>query len=189
MLVSHYKQYVKRGGAVSFRRYATAAPGRNERPLFPLDYLEYHHLIGYYQDLFDAANVLVLPYELLRMQPRAFLERIGEFLGVPATSAEYRQMNVSPSALSLSLKRHANRYVVLDKFNPDPPITLDGSNEVLLRMCHRLDARVPAALRNGYERRLSRYAEREVGARYAESNALTAKLTGIDLRAFGYACS
>jgi hypothetical protein len=32
------------------------------------------------------------------------------------------------------------------------------------------------------------YAESEVGTRYAESNALTAELTGLDLRAFGYLC-
>jgi hypothetical protein len=181
MLVSLYKQYVKRGGAVSFRRYAA--------PPFPFDHLEYHRLIGQYQNLFDASNVLALPHELLRMQPWACLEWIGEFLGVPATNTEYRQMNVSPSALSLSLKRHANRCIVRDKFNPDPLIALDGSNEVLLRICRKLDARAPVALRNGYERRLRRYAEREVGDRYAESNALTAKLTNIDLRAFGYACA
>lgn len=189
MLVSLYKQYVKRGGAASFQRYATTAPGAQGAPPFPFDYLEYHRLIGHYQTLFGAANVLVVPFELLRMQPSAYLERIGEFLGVPATKAEYRQMNVSPSALSLSLKRHANRYVVRDKFNPDPLIALDGSNEVLLRICHELDARAPVALRDGYERRLHRYAEREVGTRYAESNALTARLTGIDLREFGYACA
>jgi hypothetical protein len=189
MLVSLYKQYVKRGGAVSFRRYAAAAPGRHGAPPFPFDHLEYHHLIGHYQNLFGAANVLVLPYELLCVQPRAFLEQLGEFLGVLATSAESRKMNVSPSALSLSLKRHANRYVVRDKFNPDPLIALDGSNEVLLRICRKLDARAPMALRDGYERRLRRYAEREVGDRYVESNALTVKLTGIDLQAFGYACA
>jgi Sulfotransferase domain len=190
MLVSMYKQYVKRGGGVAFRRYASAAPSAQHRePLFRFDELEYHHLIGHYQNLFDATNVLVVPYELLQTQPGAFLERIGEFLGVPATEAEYRRMNISPSALSLSLKRHANRYVVRDKFNPDPLVALDGSNNVLMRMCRELDARVPAAVRDGYERRLHRYAEREVGARYEESNALTAKLTGIDLEAFGYACA
>jgi hypothetical protein len=181
MLVSLYKQYVKRGGTVSFRRYVA--------PPFPFGYLEYHRLIGHYQNLFGASNVLVLPYELLRMQPWAFLERIGGFLGVPATNAEHRQMNVSLSALSLSLKRHANRCIVRDKFNPNPLITLDRSNKVLLRICRKLDARAPMALRDGYERRLRRYAEREVGDRYAESNALTAKLISIDLRAFGYACA
>lgn len=43
-------------------------------------------------------------------------------------------------------------------------------------------------LRKGYERRWYRRAEREVGSRYARSNTLTAKLAGIDLRAFVYAC-
>ncbi len=188
MLVSAYKEYVREGGAATFRQYVTVPPGPPRMALFRFDFFEYHHLISYYQDLFGAANVLVLPYELLQTQRETFLERIGGFVGVPATRSEFRQVNLSVSALILSLKRHANRYVVLDAVNPAPPFAFHKSNKKLMRMCRRVDEKIPTSLKDRYERRLRRYAEREVGTRYAKSNALTAKLTGLDLRAFGYAC-
>ena len=188
MLVALYKQYVKMGGAGSFRQYVTAPPGDHRVPLFRFDFLEYHRLIGYYLGLFGARKVLVLPYELLQTQPRTFLERIGDFVGVPATKSEFRRVHVSQSALTLSLKRRVNRYVVRDALNPVPIFALDGSNEALVRLCDKADRRIPTAISSVPERRWRRFAEREVNARYAESNALTAKLTGIDLRAFGYVC-
>jgi hypothetical protein len=198
MLVSIYKQYIMRGGAASFRQYVTppgpsfrqhVTPSRSRAarlPIFRFDFLEYHRLIGYYQHLFGAPNVLVLPYELLRTQPKTFLERIGEFVGVPATRAEFQRMNVSPSALTLSLKRQANRYFVRDPVNVAAPFAFHNSNHILTRICRGVDTKVPIALRENHESRWRRFAEHEVGTRYAESNALTAKLTGIDLRALGY---
>ena len=188
MLVSVYKQYIQIGGAATFQQYVTRPSVPPRIPLFRFDFFEYHRLISYYQDLFGATNVLVLPYELLRTQPEKFLEQIGEFLDVPAIHSDGRWQNVSASALTLSLKRHANRYVVLDSVNPAPPFAVPGSNEILLRTCRRVDTKIPVALRDRYERRWREYAEREVGTRYAESNALTEKLTNLDLRAFGYAC-
>ena len=135
MLVSIYKQYVKKGRAASFGQYVTVPPGEARVPLFRFDFLEYHRLIDHYSALFGPANVLVLPYELLERQPRTFLERIDEFTGASAARAEFQRVNVSPSALTLSLKRHANRYVVRDSVNPRPPFELRGSNEILLRVC------------------------------------------------------
>lgn len=190
MLVSLYKQYLKRGGAVSFQQYVGAPPGADRAPRFRFDFLEYHRLIGHYRNLFGDENVLVLPYELLRTLPGEFLGQIGGFLGAPATEADLRWKNASPSALSLSLKRHANRWVVRNAFNPAAPFALDGSNGALLRLCDAADARVvPDALRGRRERGWRRFAEGEVGDRYAQSNSLTAELTGLDLRAFGYDCA
>ncbi len=188
MLVSMYKQYLKRGGAATFEQYVHQPKGPPRVPLFRFDFLEYHRLIGYYQGLFGAENVLVLPYELLQTQPRTFLERIGGFAGVPATRAELSRVHPSPSSLVLSLKRHANRWIVRNSLNPAAPFAFSGSNKILEHICREVDAWLPAALRGGHERRWYRIAEREAGARYTESNALTAKLTGIDLRAFGYTC-
>ena len=188
MLVSIYKQYVKAGGAAPFRRYITVPPAGPRMPLFRFDFLEYHRLVGYYQDLFGVTNVLVLPYELLQTQPQTFLERIGEFGGVPVARARLRPKAVSLSALTLSFKRHANRYVVWDTLNPGAPLAFDESNEHLKRLCNKVDRKLPVALRHLYERRWRRFAEREVGTRYAESNSLTAKLTGLDLRTLGYTC-
>lgn len=188
MLVSLYKQYVKRGGAASFERYVGAPPARGPLPAFRHDFLEYHHLVGYYQDLFGAANVLALTYELLRKNPAAFLGRLGDFLEVPATNARARLENVSPSAFSLDLKRHANRYFVRDATNPTPPLAIANANERLLRLCLETDARVPGKIRERHEREWRERAEREIGGRYATSNALTAQLIDTNLAELGYDC-
>jgi sulfotransferase family protein len=186
MLVSLYKQYVKRGGAASFERYVGTPPARGPVPAFRFDFLEYHRLINHYQDLFGAANVLVLTYELLRSDPQAFLGRLGTFAGAPATEAEVRLENASPSAFSLGLKRHANRYFVRDALNPSPPLAFDGANELLLRLCRAADARTTREGRDRREQEWRRRAESEIGAHYAESNALTARLIDTDLAALGY---
>jgi hypothetical protein len=188
MLVSLYKQYVKRGGAASFERYVSVPPARGPLPAFRHDFLEYHHLIGHYQSLFGPTNILALTYELLRKDPAAFLGRLGDFLGVPATNAQARLENVSPSAFSLGLKRHANRYFVRDATNPTPPLAIASANERLLHLCLAADARLPGRIRERREREWWERAEREIGDRYAKSNALTARLIDTDLTELGYDC-
>jgi hypothetical protein len=188
LLMSIYKAYVRKGGAASFEQFVSPLTGTTRMPSFRFDFLEYHRLIGYYMDLFGSGNVLALPYELLNTQPEAFLEHIGEFAGVAATAKNLRSMNVSHSALALLLKRHANRLIVKDGLNQAPPFAFEGSRELVWRLCRKVDKKIPVSLRDRYERRLLRFAEEQAGNRYAESNALTSKLTGYDLRAFGYPC-
>lgn len=188
MLVSAYKQYLKRGGPGTLRQYA-ASPSEIPRiPRFDPRFFEYHRLIGRYQELFGAENVLALPYELLKKTPRAFLARIGEFAGVPVANPKDKVVKPSPSALSLSFKRQANRWIVRDDLNPAPPFEVEGANRALLKLSYWTDTRLPLGLRERHELRLRALAEELTKGRYAESNAATAELTGIDLSAFGYAC-
>ncbi len=189
MFLSIYKEYIRRGGAASLRQYLAAPSDGYWLPRFRFEFLEYHRLIRYYQDRFGAESVMVLPYELLLAQPGTFLGRIGEFVGVQILQPQVRSVNVSLSAFALGLKRQANRYLVLDgPVNPAPPLDFPASNELLERMFRLLDSRLPVALHDRHERRWRRHAALMVGTRYAQSNALTSGLTGLDLQAFGYAC-
>lgn len=187
MILSVYKQYVQWGGAASLPKFLSPPPGVNRLPVFRHAFYEYHHLIGYYRDLFGDENVLVLPYELLRSRPGEFLESIDDFLGIPAAEPVLDRANVSLSALSLALKRRANRFFVRDGLNPAPFFDVGRANKILSRACRRLDEVVPSDLLKRHDLRWRRFVEREVGDRYAESNAITARMTGIDLGAFGYA--
>ena len=188
MLVSAYKQYVKKGGPGTLEQYATSPSQEHRVPLFDSRFFEYHRLVGYYQDLFGAENVLVLPYELLSTKPLTFLERIGGFAGTRASPSALEPVKVSPSALSLSFMRRANRWVVRSDLNPAPPFEAEGADWALLRLCYKADARMPTKLRVLSERRLRAIAEELVDGRYAKSNAATTVLAGFDLEAFGYAC-
>lgn len=188
MIGSVYKQYLRWGGAASFGQYVTPPSGTARMPVFRFDFLEYHRLIGYYQNLFGASNVLTLPYELLRAQPEVFLARVGEFLGIPNVLPRDVRTNVSPSILSLSIKRQLNRYFVRDGLNPAPPLEIKDSNRILMKVCRRIDETLSPRLLAGYENRWRHYVKEKVGDRYAKSNAITKDLIGIDLKHFGYAC-
>ncbi len=188
MLVSAYKQYVKKGGPGTLKQYAVPPSEEPRVPLFDFRFFEYHRLVGCYQRLFGAENVLVLPYEILRADPPAFLERIGDFADTSVPPPDTEPVKVSPSALSLSFKRWANRWVVRSDLNPAPPFEAEGADRTLLRLCYKVDARMPAGLRALHERHLRAVAQELVNGRYAESNAATTELTGLDLKALGYAC-
>lgn len=188
MLVSAYKQYVNRGGPGTLKQYAKRPSETARVPLFDPRFFEYHRLVGRYQDLFGARNVLVLPYELLKDAPRSFLKRISDFAGVPVASSKDEPVNPSLSALCLSLKRYANRWIVRDDLNPAAPFELAGANRILLKLCYEADARLPSQVREKRERHLFALAEELGRGRYAESNAATNELTGLDLSKFGYTC-
>lgn len=186
MILSIYKQYVRWGGAASLPDFLSPPVGVNRMPVFRYGFYEYHHLIGYYRSLFGDESVLVLPYELLRSSPGGFLASVGDFLGTPAAEPILDRANVSPSALSLSLKRRANRLFVRDGLNPAPFFDVARANKVLSKACRRIDETVPDRLIADHERRWRLFVERGVGGRYAESNAATAAMTGLDLKALGY---
>lgn len=189
MIVSVYKMIIKRGGAQSLPQFVNPPSGVESIPHFRFDFHEYHHLIEYYREAFGAENVLVLPYELLQSRPKKFIDRVVDFTDAQGTlKLPQRRMNVSPSSFSLALKRRANRFFVKNAFNPDPILGVPGANTLLRRMSYYLDSVVPGSTLLRHEKRLREQAEREVGRRYARSNTITAELTGLDLRRFGYSC-
>lgn len=187
IILSVYKQYLRQGGAASLEQFVTPPTGTGRVPVFQFAFYEYHRLIGYYKTLFGDESVLALPYELLKADPDGFLARITGFLDLPTSLPASRPRNISPSALSLSLKRQANRLFVRDGLNPAPFLERPGSNKPLHRAARRIDELAPKTLIERYEARRRSQAEELVGDRYAKSNAKTSDLIGIDLRAHGYA--
>lgn len=187
MILSVYKQYLRWGGAASFWQFLNVVSGEGRAPVFRYDFFEYHRLIGHYRDLFGAENVLAQPYELLRARPADFLGGITGFLDLPDAEPPSSQSNISPSALSLALKRRANRFLVRDALNPAPLLERPGVNRTLHRACRRFDELAPADLLKKHELRWRDFVEQQVGDRYVESNALTSELIGMNLKDFGYA--
>ena len=186
MILSVYKQYLRWGGAASLEQFLNQTLGSGRMPVFKYEFFEYHHLIGYYRRLFGEESVLALPYELLRKSPPDFLRRITDFVDLPAVVPPAGRSNISPSALSLSLKRQANRFLVRDALNPAPIWEHPRTNKTLHKYCRRFDERAPKGVLKRYEDHWRRYVASEAGDRYVESNAITSGLTGIDLKTFGY---
>lgn len=190
MLVSLYQVYLRMGGTASLTEYAEPPPQSSARmPLFRFDFLEYHRLVGYYQGLFGTENVLVLPYELLYERPDLFLKRIRDFAGAQAgeASGKLGRVNSSPSALTLRLKRHVNKWAVRTPLNPSPILPFHVDNESFRAFLGKIDRKFPESWRSASNRRWRQLAEELFGERYAASNTRTAKITKLDLEAFGYA--
>ena len=188
VIASTYKQFVRHGGALAVRQFLE--PKRNpslQVPLFHLDHFEYHHLIGYYQQLFGPERVGVLAFDHFAADPCAFVAEISRFSGVRADPAlmqklrTQRNANPAPQAAGVAIARRINHLGVRAEVNPAPLFDLPRLERLKAR---RL--RVPRRLNDRLERRLRETIAEIVGDHYRESNRITSELTGIDLAGFGW---
>jgi hypothetical protein len=124
MLLSLYRQSVRWGYSGSleafFDRISNTSKFKYKEPgpFIPLglNFVQYDTLVRYYIELFGVENVLVLPYEFLRSDQTAFVNRILQYSGLSAvTQTEQSSENVSESMPALSLRRKLNRLVAVNK--------------------------------------------------------------------------
>jgi hypothetical protein len=169
MLRSLYGQYVAIGGWVDFDRFLRSdAPGLAWDP----DHLAFHRLVELYLDLFGG-RVLVLPYELLRRDPRAFLEGLAHRLGtVVSEGVDPSLLNPSLSGWRLTTVRLWNRAFRRSRFDPNPILPLRGGS------------RLRDSLRGSARMRMEDGSAFAFAQRYMDSNRRLAKVC--DLSGLGY---
>jgi hypothetical protein len=100
-VLSVYSQYVKRGGSLPFHAFLQdkTIPG-----LGLAAKIDYQSQVLFYNDVFGAENVLVLPYELLVKSNQAFLDAVVPFLQIapfPALGEWKRNQSLSPRGVEL----------------------------------------------------------------------------------------
>jgi hypothetical protein len=96
---SGYSQYVRSGGTLGLAELCRAHlshPARDGENPFDFD-----ALIRMYAAAFGAANLIVLPYELLRDDPRRFVAELERRLGVEHAEAPGARLNPSLTAEEL----------------------------------------------------------------------------------------
>ena len=191
MIVSTYKQYVREGGALPVTKFMHPPTSRSLRvPWFDLRHFEYHHLLGYYRQLFGPERVLVLPYEQFRSDPRGFVEQLARFAGRPLGDEQLDALpfdsrtNPGPPATAIAARRWLNGLGVRTDLNPAPPL----ASPAFWRLGKRID-RLSLAPRQAVDReeeKLWRTVAETVGDRYVDSNRRTADLAGLDLAGHGW---
>jgi hypothetical protein len=196
VIVSTYKQYVKAGGAATLRAFLEPADSQGWRvPTFDYEYFEYDRLLGYYRSLFGAEAVLVLPYEQLVRDRKAFVTRVADFAGRPVPGELLERMlrakrtNPAQSALVISATRPLNRFGPRNELNPSPLLDSRRIAAFAAQLRKKVDpSDVPVArtLSERSERRLREAVGAAVGDRYADSNRVTAELFGLDLEGYGW---
>ena len=94
-MVSGYSQYLKSGGRVAARRL-------RPDPAVIAEALDYDAVVALYEETFGRDRVIVLPFELLRDDPAAFVGALDERLGLDPRAApppEVRNPSLSPGGL------------------------------------------------------------------------------------------
>lgn len=152
-------------------------------PLYNLQNLEYHWIIQYYQNIFGIPNVLVLPYELLRHDPVAFVNRIRLLMNMKAVEmVDNKQINSGKSATTCQIRRSVNQILV----SPNRPGLVSKSEIRAARIINKLSHFIPGRIHASAERALAKKIDRLTDGFFADSNKKTALLTGIDLASYGY---
>jgi hypothetical protein len=144
-----------------------------------------------YQDLFGKSQVLVLPYEMFKRSPKAFIESLSNFSGanIPLDLPYNIYENKGPGRLVLNLTRLLNLFLVKDSINaysPLSPFTPRYGRRITRGLKATINIFVPDAIdRMFVQRQLALVAELTRGC-YEDSNAITSRCIGIDLVEYGY---
>lgn len=97
LIKSLYSQYIISGGTLSFKDFQ-----KENRTILSV-FCNYTDIVKSYRELFGAENLIVLPYELLKENPKAFTSLIEEELNVK-DDFEFtnEKINASPTDIILS---------------------------------------------------------------------------------------
>lgn len=189
MLRSFYSQYVRQDGEWPIDVFI----GRGDepagfQPIFRLDHLEYHLLVGYYAELFGSDNVLVLPIEMLKEDPVAYENAIHAFAGRPAiTTGGHDAANVGHGAMTLAIARPLNRLWKRSPIWAGQDLRPGLSRRLKRHFLVVLDKMLPRALHTHRDKKLKDYIASRVDGYYGESNRLICEHHQLDLGRFGYA--
>lgn len=189
MIFSYYLQYISDGGSLSFRRLTTPLQWTlSRKPDFDFRSFAYVQCIEYYRQLFGPENVLVLPYEALRNDASRVAREISQFCEHDASLIPHdifgAPANEGMPILMQALRRPLNALFNRNQLSPQAPVVFPPFDRYYrkLRPIFAFTAMFDKPLR----RRLMRQIEQSVGERYAESNQQLQRMTGYDLRRFGY---
>ncbi len=191
MIRSCYSQFVNGGGLMRLEDYIKDKTGRG--PSFTLNHFRYDALLDLYGGLFGKENVVVLPYEELRSDPVAYLNRLMRFCKLEPvttlTEEEFEPVHPSAGCTSTNVQRMLNIFMHPDILNGFTPL----GSRIGDRIGEKISASFNSKLFAGRDKKLSqewrRIIEARVGDFYRASNRATTKLTGINLKGMGYAVS
>jgi hypothetical protein len=184
MAISIYREIVRGGGRYTLKMVlGTGREKQGYSPILKPEYLQYHGAIAFYQSLFGADNVLVLPYELLKTAPENFVSRICQFANLPLVEPKAGEIyNFGFRGANLALLRRLNCLVVQNPLTPG----IDRAQKMAIRIATHMGRLIPRFIDDWFERKLREQVEWRYDGMFSESNATTSKLIGVDLKSLGY---
>lgn len=187
LIASCYFDILLKGGTLSLKEYIASSCKRS--PRFRKRYFMFHHLISMYQEVFGKENVLVLPYEMFRDDPKRYFERLGSFSGVsiPDSLPVKDKVNAKVNAYLESKLRYLN-WIAMEGSPYGEHFFYMGKfvHKLNRSLRKRLGKVVPESFENEERARHKNIIEDLIGEYYRESNVKTGELIGIDLEKYHY---
>lgn len=126
MLRSIYIQMLKEGFIGGFNDFVSSSSWK--RPFFRQDYLEYHHLVNCYIELFGKENVLVKLYEDLSESPQDWLIELCKFMGLEYIRPDNLDKKTNQSSANAVTELLHKNYTRKSEYNLHPlPSNTDDS--------------------------------------------------------------
>lgn len=186
-LVSNYFQYLRVGGTISLPKYLNQQYGR--RPYFSYKHIMYHHLIDGYQNLLGKEQVCVIPYELLKTDPKAFTEKLSAFIGkeIVITDEQLKtKVHASNDYYANSFFRRLNWMKDKNSINNYSILSNRVTRAIMVRVRKYSSFFISKKMNQKTFTRSKQIVEEWCGDRYALSNQKTQELTGLQLKQYGY---
>lgn len=182
--LSMFREYILGNGTLPIKSFVgTGQEALSFTSILRPEFLLYDRAIRHYQELFGADRVLVLPQEMLASDPKGYVSLLSSFVGRGGLTASlHRREHVGEGDLALAIRRIANRLIVNDHTTPGRQGVVKLVNRAIRLVNKLTPQRVNA--------KLSQRSKDIVKARYTgfyiASNRETAKLTGLNLKDYGY---
>ena len=187
MLMSCYRHYIKVGGTATLQQFIGLEGKRSHlEGTCRLDFFEFHLLLDYYLNLFGTDNVLILPFELLKLDPPSFCQKFFDFAGSQGTpDLSQASKNVGYKGGWLTFRRQLN---FLAGPGSHPLLRRIKLSSLSYKVLTEVEKILPEGIDQSLEEEWKEAIDKHVGNSFAESNQLTSKLIGMNLGDLGYAC-
>ena len=189
LILSSYFQYLSKGGILNIKKYLGINIKDFRAPKFSPHHFNFNPLIKEYYSLFGKENVLVLPYEMFRITPKKFIQRIGEFVGKEIQIDDDRfkvKHNIKTNPFVLYNFRFLNVFKYSNSNNNYSSYCNRFTKFIASKIYNVINRVVPNRLNNKVKNKLTNYINHWVKDRYLKSNIELSKIIDIDLSKYGY---
>ncbi|SDP63217.1 hypothetical protein SAMN04488061_3551 [Filomicrobium insigne] len=172
MIVSIYLHFLtQEGGNLTLHEFIRPVKWVH-RPSFALSHLSYMNLIHCYDGLFGRDRVVVVPFELIKRSPEAFVKPIFEAVDVPVPEA------LPTGAENARNIKHAVAINLIPRLNSGHPVVQSAFGAAAKFLPERFAKRRRAEMIN--------YLQGELGDYYKASNRELQARMKCDLKSLGY---
>lgn len=190
LIQSLWLQYTRIGGTATLRQYLRApSAGDFRAPVFDPAFLKFHHFVESLDQRFGPEQVLVLPFELLKEDPRSYLRLVAEHGGFELEAPrQIRPRYASPRHVDAHVRRWTNRLFNQSTLHLSPLLP----SKIGVRAGSSLGRLVGRITGRGLDSRLKMAAERIIEKQpfdwkgMSESNRRLSVRMNMDLARHGY---